>query len=246
MAGPMASQENTCLSWVGLSAARPTWRCSAIEAAPVAPPVSKALRHSTGNTGKATASPAPAVAAITLKPTGRLQAMPVGKAPGRQGQEDLGQREQRQQHAHRGFAVALAQRQQRRRHADAGHAGVQKDMSRDEPGQRGVQAAGHGRRFVPFGQRRQQGLCLRFRQRLHHLQRAAHLVGAGLRDLQRVGGLAHLLADLLDPAAVALELGLDRAQHLPHFGGLLLQRQGAKAHVQAVEHGQQRRRARPA
>ena len=70
--------------------------------------------------------------------------MPVGKAPGRQGQEDLGQREQRQQHADRRFAVALAQRQQRRRHARAGHAGVQEDMSGDEPGQRGVQAAGHG------------------------------------------------------------------------------------------------------
>ena len=70
-AGPIASQEKTCFIWVGVSAARPTWRCSAIDAAPVAPPVSSALAHSTGNTGKATASPAPAAAAITAKPTGR-------------------------------------------------------------------------------------------------------------------------------------------------------------------------------
>ena len=73
MAGPMASHENTCLSWVGLAAARPTWRCMAMDAAPVAPPVNKALRHSTGNTGKSTARPAPALAATTLMAIGRFR-----------------------------------------------------------------------------------------------------------------------------------------------------------------------------
>ena len=38
------------------------------------------------------------------------------------------------------------------------------------------------------------------------------------------------------------ELGLDRAEHLPDLGRAPLQRQRAKAHLQAVQHGQQRRR----
>ena len=80
-AGPMASHEKTCLSCVGFSAARPTWRCSAIDAAPVAPPVSNALAHSTGNTGNATARPAPSVAAITDSPIGRLSPWRSAKRP---------------------------------------------------------------------------------------------------------------------------------------------------------------------
>ena len=64
-AGPMASQLNTCRSWVESCAARPTWRCRAMVAAPVAPPVNSAARHSTGKMGKASASAAPAAAATT-------------------------------------------------------------------------------------------------------------------------------------------------------------------------------------
>ncbi|AEG93556.1 Hypothetical protein Rta_24580 [Ramlibacter tataouinensis TTB310] len=47
-AGPIASQENTWRSRVASPAARPTCRCRAIEAAPVAPPVIRALAQSTG------------------------------------------------------------------------------------------------------------------------------------------------------------------------------------------------------
>jgi hypothetical protein len=86
------------------------------------------------------------------------------------------------------------------------------------------------------GQARQ-GLGLR--QRLHALQDAAHLLAAGVGAVQGVGGFLHLLAHLGHPFAIAVELGFDRAEHLPHLGGLFLQGQGAKAHVQAVQNRQQ-------
>ncbi|MCY1376221.1 hypothetical protein D9M69_636940 [compost metagenome] len=71
-AGAMASQLNTRLSCVGSVAERPTCRCSAMTVAPVAPPVSSAAMHMTGNTGKTSASPAPPDAAITDSHSGRL------------------------------------------------------------------------------------------------------------------------------------------------------------------------------
>ncbi len=80
-AGPIASHENTCLSWVGFSAARPTCRCRAMDAAPVAPPVSSALTQSTGNTGHTTARPAPRVAAMMEMPIGRLSPWRSAKRP---------------------------------------------------------------------------------------------------------------------------------------------------------------------
>ncbi|CAM3905144.1 hypothetical protein ACAN107058_19490 [Paracidovorax anthurii] len=72
-AGPMASQLNTRRSCVESCAARPTWRCSAIIAAPEAPPVMSAARHSTGKAGHSTAPPAPTHATATAHPTGRLR-----------------------------------------------------------------------------------------------------------------------------------------------------------------------------
>ena len=72
-AGPMASQLNTWRNWVVSCAARPTWRCSAMMARPVAPPVIRAERHITENTGKISESPAPAHAMTTAMPTGRLR-----------------------------------------------------------------------------------------------------------------------------------------------------------------------------
>lgn len=65
-AGPMDNQLNTRRSCSAPAAARPTWRCSEITATPVAPPVRSAARHNTGNTGNATAMPAPSIAAATL------------------------------------------------------------------------------------------------------------------------------------------------------------------------------------
>ena len=73
MAGPMANQLKACLSSVMPWARRPTWRCKAITAAPVAPPVNKALMHSTGKVGQITAKPVPTLPSTTLQPTGRLR-----------------------------------------------------------------------------------------------------------------------------------------------------------------------------
>ncbi|MCY1371659.1 hypothetical protein D9M69_588130 [compost metagenome] len=72
MDGPMAIQLNTCLSSVALFARRPTCRCSAIMASPVAAPQVSAVTHSTPNTGKATAAAAPADAMPTAMATGFL------------------------------------------------------------------------------------------------------------------------------------------------------------------------------
>ena len=58
--------------------------------------------------------------------------MSVGKASGRQGQEDLGQRIKRQHDADFCRAVALAQGQERGRHAQAGHAGMNADLNGNE------------------------------------------------------------------------------------------------------------------
>jgi hypothetical protein len=69
------------------------------------------------------------------------------------------------------------------------------------------------------------------------------LFAAGVGAVQGVGRLLHLLTHLGHPFTIAVELGFDRAQHLPHLGGLLLQSQGAKAHVQAVQYRQQGGRA---
>ena len=80
-AGPMESQLNTCRSCTGPLAARPTCRCKAITAVPVAPPVNSADRHNTGNTGKATAAPAPVIAASTLYLTGRFSPWRSAKRP---------------------------------------------------------------------------------------------------------------------------------------------------------------------
>ena len=49
----------------------------------------------------------------------------------------------------------------------------------------------------------------------------------------------------LDPGqhvAKLAKLGFNCAQHLPDLAGTLFQRQGAKAHLQGTEHGQERRR----
>ena len=71
-AGPIASQLKTLRSVTLSCASRPTWRCRAMMAAPEAPPLSSAARHSTGYMGKITASPAPRLAATTLMASGRL------------------------------------------------------------------------------------------------------------------------------------------------------------------------------
>ena len=80
-AGAMASQLKTRLSCVGSCADRPTCRCNAMTVAPVAPPVSKADRHITGNTGNTTTSPAPTTAAITDSHSGRLKPCRSAKRP---------------------------------------------------------------------------------------------------------------------------------------------------------------------
>ncbi len=80
-AGAIASQLNTRLSSVGVVAERPTWRCSAITVAPVAPPVSSAATHMAGKTGNAQTSPAPSEAAITDSSSGRLKPWRSAKRP---------------------------------------------------------------------------------------------------------------------------------------------------------------------
>lgn len=83
--GPTAIQLNTWRSSVASWASRPTWRCSAIMAIPLAAPQAVAERHSTQNAGQATASMAPALATATATRTGwrkpcRSAKRPAGKA----------------------------------------------------------------------------------------------------------------------------------------------------------------------
>ena len=108
-AGPIASQENTCLQLRRRSrAARPTWRCSAIDggagrAAGQQRGQAQHREHREGDRQRR----APSGGGDHGEPERALQAVPVGVAPGRQRQEHLRQREQRQQHADRRLAVAL-------------------------------------------------------------------------------------------------------------------------------------------
>ena len=75
-------------------------------------------------------------------------------------------------------------------------------------------------------------------------------VGQGLGAAQGAlhGAVAHigliecaqnglrLAADFAEHIAKLAEFGFDCAQNLPDFAAALLQRQGAKAHLQGVEH----------
>jgi hypothetical protein len=173
---------NTCLSCVApLAAERPTCRCSAMTAAPVAPPVSSAATHMTGKIGKITARPArpkppgPKAEAAAAIRAGRHSGRPA--APGTPASAQTGE-----QHADRRLAVALP----------AGPAAALPSACRPcwhagTPARRSG-AASSGLRPPPFmpcsspslSTGRQQGLRLLVGQRLHDLQRAAHLVGRGV------------------------------------------------------------------
>ena len=67
---PMAIQLKTFCNSTRLLARRPTCRCRAISALPVAPPHSSAVRQSTGKTGQIAARPVPMMVNTTLKVTG--------------------------------------------------------------------------------------------------------------------------------------------------------------------------------
>ena len=77
-------------------------------------------------------------------------------------------------------------------------------------------------------------------QRLDRLELARHRVGARLRLVDGVARLVELLLGLGQHLAELGELGLHRAEHLPDLGGAFFERERAKAHLQAVERGQQR------
>ena len=70
-----------------------------------------------------------------------------------------------------------------------------------------------------------------------------HDVAARLRLVQRVEYRLRLVLDARQHVAELAELGLDRAEHLPHLAGTLFERQRAKAHLQRIEDGEQSRRA---
>ena len=246
MAGPIASQENTCLSCVGFSAARPDMA------------LQRDRRRAGGAAGQQARSgkapetperrrpgPRPTVAAITRKPmrppagrAGRHSARPA--APGTPGSART--------------APAARRRPPRcgpARSASSGAAMRVPAMQACRKIWPAIRRASAGSRpplmralSSPSVDRRQQRLGLRLGQRLDHLQRASHLVGPRVAPCPACRTpCAPARVIFSTQVAVALELGLDGAQHLPDLGGLLLQRQRAEAHVQAVEHRQQRGRA---
>jgi hypothetical protein len=74
-------------------------------------------------------------------------------------------------------------------------------------------------------------------------QGALHCTGAGGRLVHHVAGVLQLLLHLLDHPAEAAEPALDRAEHVPHLAGALLDGQRAEAHLQRVQQRGQRGRA---
>jgi len=65
-AGPKDNQLKATFSAAGSLAMRPTWRCKAITAMPVAPPAAKALRHMTGKIGHSADNTTPKADKTTL------------------------------------------------------------------------------------------------------------------------------------------------------------------------------------
>src|SRR5688572_960730 len=79
-------------------------------------------------------------------------------------------------------------------------------------------------------------------QRLDALEPRGHHARALLGESDRVLRFLQLLLRLGQHVAELLELGLHATEHLPHLGTAALERERAKAHLQAVERGQQRGR----
>ncbi len=85
----------------------------------------------------------------------------------------------------------------------------------------------------------QQGLRLICGQRFHLLELARHGARTGFRLADGIARFVELFARFCQNVAEFGEFRFHRTEHFPHLGRALLQRQGAKTHVQAVEQGQQ-------
>ncbi len=217
-AGAMASQLNTCACSVARAPRGPTWRCSEITAAPVAPPVSSAATHMhrehrpSTSRGRHPATRRPRDSASGCRSPWRSAKRPAGSARNTwvSANSEISTPDRRR-------AVALAAAP-----AAAWPAACRPSSRAGRPApaiRRSSSSASHGARVVLSVDRRQQGLrpaaSGNASTPLSAAVASAALTGVGLVD--GVGGLGDLFLDALDPFAEAVELGLDRTQHLPHL-----------------------------